>query len=353
MPVVDAASLTDYVAAVFAASGVAPDTARTVAASLVLANRKGHDSHGVIRVLEYVPWIAQGWIVPDARMTVVRQTDCLLLVDGGWGFGQVVGREATAAAIGIARQSGVCVLSLRRSAHLGRIGEWAEMAADAGLVCFSFTNTHGGGVLVAPHGGSDRRLSANPLGASAPLPGGGQLVMDFATAAVAEGKLKVARAKGEKVPEGIFVRADGAPGTDPEEYYADPPGALLPFGGHKGFALSLFADLLAGGLSGAGCSREGEARVANAMLAVFLDPAAFAGEAFFAEQARALVAHVKRSPPRAGFDAVRVPGEPEAQEMARRDRDGIPIDRSTWDAIARVAREVGVAPPAGIGAGGG
>ena len=154
----------------------------------------------MIRVIEYVAWIAKGWIVPDAELEIVRETDSLLLVDGHYGFGQVIGREATALAIEKTKRSGVCALSIRCSAHLGRIGEWAEMAAEAGLVCFSFTNTHGGGVLVAPFGGRERRFSANPLGAAAPLPGGGMLVMDFATSTIAEGKLKVARAKGESVP---------------------------------------------------------------------------------------------------------------------------------------------------------
>lgn len=345
MPVVAADALTDFVQKTFVACGVPEGKAETVARSLVLGNLKGHDSHGVIRVLEYVDWIACGWIVPDAELEVVRETESLLLIDGHFGFGQVVGREATARAIEKAKRSGVCALSLRRSAHLGRIGEWAEMAADAGLVCFSFTNTHGGGVLVAPHGGRERRLSANPLGAGAPLPGGGSVVLDFATSTIAEGKLKVARAKGEPVPEGCFVDGGGALATDPEAYYADPPGALLPFGEHKGFALSLFADLLAGALSGAGCSK-GEARIANAMLAVFLDPAALAGEAFFLGEAGALAARVKACPPRQGFDEVLLPGEPEERAFAVRARDGVPIEDATWARLVEIGRARGVAAPA-------
>jgi uncharacterized oxidoreductase len=345
MPTIDASVLQSFVGDIFAAYGVPPDRARIVAASLVDANLKGHDSHGVIRVLDYIAWMERGWIKPNAELEIVRETDCLLLIDGHYGFGQVVGREATALAILKAKQSGVCVLSLRCSAHLGRIGEWAEMAAEAGLVCFSFTNTHGGGVLVAPYGGRERRLSANPLGAGAPLPEGGQLVMDFATSTVAEGKLKVARAKGEPVPDGCFVNAKGEPATDPEEYYRDPPGALLPFGGHKGYALALFADILAGALSGAGCSRKGVARVANAMLAIFLDPGAFAGEAFFRQETAALVSHVKDSALMQGFTEILVPGEPEQRERELRRIQGISIAEKTWQAIGALAAQVHLTLP--------
>jgi uncharacterized oxidoreductase len=339
--------LTAFVRDIFEACGVEENTAQTVADSLVLANLKGHDSHGVIRVLEYVPWIEKGWIVPSAQLEVVRETESLLLVDGHWGFGQVVGREVTALAITKAKQNGVCVLSLRRSGHLGRIGEFAEMAAEAGLVCFSFANTHGGGVLVAPHGGRERRLSANPLGAGAPRPDGGTLVMDFAASVIAEGKIKVARAKGEPLPPDCIVNGRGEPSTDPEEYYADPPGALLPFGGHKGYALALFADLLAGALSGAGCSKEGVERVANAMLALFLDPRAFAGEEFFTQEVDGLVKHVKSCPTRPGFNEILLPGEPEQRAQAQRQRTGIPIDEVTWAKILALAVERGVAAPPG------
>jgi uncharacterized oxidoreductase len=344
MKPIDSALLMMFVKNIFTAHGVPKRKAEIVARSLVDANLKGHDSHGVIRVIEYVAWIAKGWIVPDAELEIVKETDSMLLVDGHFGFGQVIGREATTLAIEKAKSSGVCVLSIRQSAHLGRIGEWAEMAAEEGLVCFSFTNTHGGGVLVAPHGGRERRLSANPLGAGAPLPEGGMLVMDFATSTIAEGKLKVARAKGESVPPGNFVNAKGEPATDPEEYYADPPGALLPFGGHKGYSLSLFADILAGALSGAGCSK-GEPRVANAMLAIFLDPRAFAGEEFFLQETDELVRRVKDCPPMEGVDEILVPGEPEAGTLAVRMESGIPIDESTWSRLAAIANDRNVPIP--------
>src|SRR5207249_2046483 len=146
------------------------------------------------------------------------------------------------------------------------------------------------------------------------------------TSMVAEGKLKVARAKGERVPPGCMVNSGGEPSTDPEEYYGDSPGALLPFGGHKGFALSMFAEVLAGALSGAGCSKQGVERIANAMLGIFLDPGAFCGEGFFQQEVGDLARHVKSSRPMQGFAEVLIPGEPEQRELERRSRAGIALE---------------------------
>lgn len=345
MPRLSAPRLTQFVAAIFRAHAVPRAIARVVAESLVLANLKGHDSHGVQRVVQYLDWMRRGWINPRGKLTVVRETPSLLLVEGDFQFGQVIGRQATARAIRKAKRTGVCVLSIRRSAHLGRMGEFAEMAADAGLVFFSFTNTHGGGLCVAPHGGRERRLSANPLAAGAPLPGGEAIIMDMATAAIADGKVTVAKAKGELLPPGCVVNARGELATDPKEYYGPPLGALLPFGGHKGFALSVFCDVLAGGLSGAGCSKLGVDRIANAMLAVVLDPRAFAGRSRFEREVKAYAQHVKSCPRRKGVEEILLPGEPEAREFARRKRHGIPIPPSTWQALAQAAQACGLALP--------
>jgi uncharacterized oxidoreductase len=169
--------------------------------------------------------------------------------------------------------------------------------------------------------------------------------MDFATSTVAEGKIRVARAKGETLPPGYIVNAQGEPSTDPADLYGDLPGALLPFGGHKGFALAMFADIFAGALTGAGCSKKGAGLVANAMLAVFLDPRAFSGEPFFLQEVGGLVKHVKDCPPAQGFDEILMPGEPEQRAYASRSQTGIPLDEATWSAILRLAEERGVPIP--------
>lgn len=338
MPVIDAKTLTAFAAAIFERSAIPPAVARQVAESLVLANFKGHDSHGVIRILEYVDWVERGWVNPHGRLTVVRDQPCILVLDGDFGFGQVIGREALVLGIAKAKNEGVCILSLKRCGHLGRVGEFMELAAEAGLVCFSFTNTHGGGVLVAPHGGCERRLSANPLGGGAPLPGGPTLVMDMSTSTIAEGKIKVARNKGESLPPGLIVNGRGEPSISPEDYYAQPPGALLPMAGHKGFALSLFCEVMAGALTGAGCSKPGVERVANGFMAFLLDPRAFCGQEFFESELGHLAEWVKSSRLTKGFDEILLPGEPEARAQTAHGPGGVAIDETTWKKICDIAR---------------
>ena len=342
---IDPSDLQTMVTAIFRAHKVPAPVARTVAQSLVLANLKGHDSHGVQRVPQYLDWLGRNWINPRGKLSVVRETPGMLLVDGDFQFGQVVGRKATAMAIKKARSAGTCVLGIRRAAHLGRMGEFAEMAADAGLVFLSLTNTHGGGVLVAPHGGRERRLSANPIAGGAPVPGGDSIIMDMATSAIAEGKVTVAKAKGERLPVGSMVNHRGEESTDPDEYLGDPPGAILPFGGHKGFALSVFCDIFAGALSGAGCSKGGVDRIANAMLAFVLDPRAFAGKEFYEAEVGAFVRHVKSCPPMKKGDEILLAGEPEAREQTRREAAGIPIPDATWKSLAAAAEAAGIAVP--------
>lgn len=342
MPVLNAAALDDLCRRIFEASGVPAPVAAVVARSLVLGNLKGHDSHGVIRVIDYVNWLARGWIDPGGELEVVRDDGAILITDGHYGFGQYVGHQATEKAIERTRTLGVCVLTLRRSGHLGRLGEFAEMAAEAGLVHFSFTNTHGGGVLVAPHGGCERRLSANPLAAAAPVPEAEAIIMDLATSTVAEGKLKVARARRESVVPGLFVSASGETSTDPADFYADPPGALLPMAGHKGFALSVFAEIFAGALAGGSCSRPDERRVANGWFALFVDPERFCGRAFYDGEITRFRNWVKSSRLMPGVGDILMPGEPETRAEARRSREGIPIDDDTWSKIESIARQCGV-----------
>jgi uncharacterized oxidoreductase len=247
--------------------------------------------------------------------------------------------------IEMAKREGACILSLKRAGHLGRVGEFMEQAAAAGMVCFAFTNTHGAGVLVAPYGGCERRLSANPLVAGAPVPDHPNIVMDMSTSTIAEGKIKVARSKGESLPPGMIVNGRGEPSTSPEEYYADPPGALLPVGGHKGFALSLCCEIMAGAMTGAGCSRQGVERIANGFMAFVLNPATFAGEEFVSSELGDLVHWVKSSRLQSGFDGIQTPGEPEVNARhAHGDR--VDVDEATWHKICRIAEAVGVAVPA-------
>jgi hydroxycarboxylate dehydrogenase B len=349
---VAAGELTEFVAAIFAAAGSREDEPRILAEHLVEANLLGHDSHGVIRVAKYLTWLAAGEVLANRHAELVIDRGPLLTVDGGFGYGQVIAREAMTLLVERCRSCGLAAVGIRNTGHLGRIGAWPEQLARAGLVSVHFVNTSGYGILVAPHGGSDRRLSANPIAAGAPGPDGRPLVLDIATSAIAEGKLQVARNKSEMVPPGAILDGNGRPTLSPEAFYAQPPGAILPFGAHKGSGLSFFCEILAGSLTGGMSSHPQNAtatRLVNNMLSIAFDPGAFdASDGFGADLAR-LVAWVKASPPSAPSSEVLLPGEIEIRTRRERDDHGIPLDSETWRQLAEAATAHGIMVPAELG----
>ena len=195
--------LEQLVGAIFAAGGCGPPEHSRIAHYLVGANLVGHDSHGVIRVPAYIDWLRAGKVIANQTLEIVFENDAIAVVDGRFGFGQVMGEESMKLGIEKARRQGVAVVALRNSGHLGRIGDWAEMAAAAGLVSLHFVNTSGGGILVAPFGGTQRRLSANPIAAGVPVKGGPPIIVDISTCTIAEGKIKVAFNKGGTRSRGL------------------------------------------------------------------------------------------------------------------------------------------------------
>src|SRR6266700_883681 len=339
------AALRAFVAAVFRATGSSDVEARIVGDHLVDANLAGHESHGVIRVTKYVEWHAKGMVIANQHAVVVRETMCNAVVEGQFGYGQVIGREAMDLAIAKARQSGFCAMSIRNAGHLGRIGAWAEQVAHAGLASIHFVNTSGFGILVAPYGGTDRRLSANPIAASAPGPDGAPLVLDISTSAIAEGKIQVAKNHGEQLPPGCTIDSEGRPNQDPAIFYGPPVGALLPFGGHKGYGLSIFCEIFAGALSGGQTTNPDNAtagRLVNNMLSLVFNPEAFCGAEAFKLEIMRLAAWVKASPPVVPGGEVLLPGEIERRTRARLERDGIPLDVVTRRQIAESVRTLAV-----------
>jgi uncharacterized oxidoreductase len=278
----------------------------------------------------------------NQALTIVFENDAMAVVDGQFGFGQVMGEQATKLGIDKAGRQSVAVVALRNSGHLGRIGDWAEMAARAGKVSLHFVNTSGGGILVAPFGGTQRRLSANPIAAGVPIADGPPIIVDMSTCTIAEGKIKVAFNKGSKVPDGCILDGEGRPTDDPRAFYASPPGAILPLGAHKGYSLSVVAEVLAGALTGGACSHFGVDRVANNMLTIFFDPPFFQSADGFAAEIDGFIAHVKSSKTVTPDGEILMPGEPEARARVRKMRAGIEIDEKTWGQIVATAESLGV-----------
>jgi uncharacterized oxidoreductase len=336
---VDASALVDVVASIMQGGGCYSDEARTVARRLVDANLVGHDSHGVLRVGRYLEWVRDGWLKPNTPPTMVFESDTIAIVDGNLGFGQVIGEYATRLGIRKAAQRGIALVGLRNSGHLGRLGDWAEMAAEAGQVSLHFLNTSGA-QRVAPYGGSDRRLSTNPLAIGVPVANNDPVILDITTSTVAEGKLMVALNKGERVPEGWIVDKHGKPTTDPAEFYDG--GALLTIGAHKGSGLSMVTDLLAGALTTGRSSDPDDKVLRNNMLSIFIAPATYDhGHTVLAEAAR-FVEHVKASPPIAAGQPVQGPGDVERRTRAQRLAHGIPLDDKTIADLVQAAASVGM-----------
>jgi len=329
------------VATIFERAESSPEEARTIARHLVGANLVGHDSHGVIRVSRYIGFWRAGTVRANQRATIAFETDSLALVDGHRGYGQVIGEQAVRIGIDKARRCGIALVGLRDVGHVGRIGDWAEMAAEAGQVSLHFVGTTGIGVLMVPFGGTDRRLSLCVVAAGIPRGDGPPVIYDIATSMVAEGKVFVAKNKGVAMPEGHLIDKDGRPTTDPNDLYAG--GALLPFGGHKGSGLAIITDLLAGALTGAGCSQRRETEMINTMCSIFVDPDRLPDRAAFDAEADAFVAWVKASPPAAPDGEVLLPGDLERRTRAERLKHGIPLDDTTLAEIFEAAVSVGLA----------
>ena len=267
MPTISASKLTRFVAAIMHGAGCGEGEAATIARRLVDSNLVGHDSHGVLRVPRYLDWIKDGTLRPNMEPTLVFDSDTIAIVDGNRSFGQVTGEFATKLGIAKAREKGIAMIGLRNCGHLGRVGDWADMAAEAGQVSLHFLNTSGA-QRVAPFGGTDRRLSTNPITIGVPIADADPVVLDVTTSMVAEGKLMVALNKGERVPEGWIIDKDGAPTTNPKDFYDG--GALLTVGAHKGSGLSMVTDLLAGAVSTGKSSDADDPILRNNMLSLSL-----------------------------------------------------------------------------------
>ena len=319
---------------------------QAVTHKLIDANLTGHDSHGIGMLPRYADAFLQGGLKPNAQVQILHDSGAMLRLDGNAGFGQVVGAQAMALGIARAQTSGCCIVALGNAHHLGRIGAWAEQAAAAGLVSLHFVNVISR-AIVAPYGGADARFGTNPFCAGVPLAGREPVILDFATSMIAQGKTRVALNKGEQVAADCLIDDQGRPTQDPRYSVVPPFGALLTFGGHKGFGLALMCELLGGALAAGITQRDDDAsrsRVLNGMFSVLVDPAALTDRSAFEAEALAFIDWVKASPARDGFAPVAVAGEPERAARARRTADGVPVDATTWQEILAAAAKLGVDP---------
>ncbi|MGE5638806.1 MAG: malate/lactate/ureidoglycolate dehydrogenase [Clostridia bacterium] len=341
--------LTRAIEAVVAAGGSEAREARMVAENLVTANLLGHDSHGIGMIPRYVESLLEGGLRVNQHPRATLDAGTLLSLDGCQGYGQVVGYEAMAMGIERAKKHGSCIMALGRAHHLGRIGHWGEQAASQGLVSIHFVNVISR-AIVAPYAGGDARFGTNPVCIAIPLAGEPPFLLDMATSAVAQGKIRVAYNKGEKVSSEWLIDDQGRPTDEPRYGVVDPLGALRTFGTYKGYGLALACELLGGALTGGGTEHQGgdrsKKRVWNGMLTILIDPAALPHRSAFVDEAKAFLESLRQSPVAPGFDKLRIAGEPERETRARREREGIPVDDTTWRDIRAAAAKLKLDPAA-------
>jgi len=344
MPVFAAEYLQKIAADVFRAAGADDAAAHTVSSMLVEANLTGHDSHGVIYIVDYLNRILDGKLNAKAKPEIVRETATTLHVDGHWGFGQVIAKWTMEQLIQKAKQNNVAAAGIFNCGHIGRVGLYPAMASQQGLIALAFANGGGSKPRVAPFRGMKAMLGTNPLAATIPVAERSPIVLDFSTSVVASGKIRITQNKGEELPDGWILDREGRASRNPEDYYNG--GMLLPAAEHKGYGLGMLVDILGGLLTGAGTPTlpDGPYKLGNGVFFIAVNVEPFQPASVFGADVLHLCETLKATPPiNHGHDSnVLVPGEPEEQTKAHRLKDGINIPDKTWQKIIEAARSVGV-----------
>ena len=336
MPRFKAETLEEISEKIFISYGAPAERARLVSKFLVKANLCGHDSHGVIRVIQYVKAIEEGDLKPDAKIDIIRETETSALLRGNRGFGQVVAKRAMELAIEKARKKTVSVVCAFDLYHMGRLADYTMLAAENDMIGISMVNS---APSVAPYGGIERLLSTAPISYAFPTGKENMFVLDISTSMCAEGKVRVSLHKGEKMPEGFIIDKNGNPSANPKDLYEG--GTILPLGGdlvgYKGFGLGLTVEVMAGILSNDKCAYEA-GKKGNGVFFEVININDFIPIERFKERVDALIRRIKSSKLRAGFKEILIPGEPEIRRERTNREKGIYIPERTWNEIVEIAK---------------
>lgn len=344
---VPAEVLRRFTAGLFAAAGVPAEHAARIAECLVLADLRGVATHGVFRVANYLERLRRGLIEPDPAITVVRVAPAVAAVDGGNGFGMVVATRAMAEAIALAREAGIGLAAVRRSSHFGMAACYALQAIAADMIGLVFTNAS---PALPPWGGRAPFFGTSPLACGVPAGEEEPFLLDMAMSVLARGHVFLAKARGERIPEGLALDAEGRPTTDPAALVAG--GTMLAFGGVKGASLSFLMDILGGVLTGAAFAGEvGNPHTdfdrpqGTGHLMVAIDPARLMPLETFRARMDHLIRAVKRQPRAAGVAEILIPGEREARRLREGLAAGVPLAPEVAAALRAEGERAGVAAP--------
>ncbi len=346
MRTVSERDLHDAVRRILKAAGASEENAARMADALVSANVRGVDTHGVFHLAGYVQAVLDGKLDAAASPRIARETPNTALVNGNRTFGHVAAKFATDVAVRKAKAADVAVVGMIRSEHIGRLGEYAEIAAAEGVVSIVCGAGYSllGNKVAAPYGGRKGLLSSNPIAMG--FPGGEEpgMVFDYATTAMANSKMNLYKMRNEELPAGTVIDKDGYPTTNPTT--VQDGGFLLPFGGHKGFALMMAVEFLGQVLVGSDAV-ESEGMGTPAMIRQGVTIIAIRADVFrpaeeFKRRADEIIRETRSVPPAPGFKEVMAPGDPESRAQAARSAEGIPIPDQVWQSIVEAGESVGV-----------
>ena len=337
IPTIKAEDLREIGFQIFKAAGVPEDEARLVSDFLVRANLDGHDSHGVIRIPPYVERVLEGKIKVGVKPEIIRETPNSAVIDGRWGFGQVVGVRAMGIAIEKAKENTVGIVTVFNCNHVGRLSDYTVMAAENDMVGVAMANCI---TRVAPYGGMERMLGTCPISFAFPVGEEMPFIFDMATSICAEGKIRVKLHEGKRLPYKCIVDKEGNLSDDPKDLYEG--GAILPLGGevgYKGFGLGLVVEILGGILSGTGCSCSEGFRGGNGLFLEAINIQSFMDINRFKSEIDDMIRRVRNSKPRPGFKRVMTPGEVEYINRMERLKKGIHIPEKTWEELVKTAEK--------------
>ncbi len=340
-----AEAVLEFVQRLLVANGVPGDDAAVIAGCLVVNDLRGVDTHGAVRLPGYLDRLRRGLINARPEIEVKHVTPVVAAVDGKDGFGFVVATRAMAEAIEMARTFGIGMAGVRRSTHFGTAATYAMQAIKAGLIGMVFTNASPG---LPPWGSRTPLLGTSPLAIGVPGGQQGPFVLDMATTVVARGKIRKALRRGESIPLGYALDAEGQPTTDPAKALE---GVLLPVGGPKGSGIAMWMDIFGGVLTGAAYGGEvGDQykvydrpqNVGHIFMAI--RPDLFVPLEEFRDRMDTLVQRVHDCPKAAGFSEILVAGEPESRMETQRRKDGIPYSANELAPLQEEAAKAGIPP---------
>ena len=335
--------LYEIVERILVTAGADAENAATVAEHLVRANLSGVDTHGVYHVAGYVDAIKKEELLPAAKPEMIKQGGSQVLVSGNWTFGQVAAKFATEQAIELARAHGIAIAGLVRTHHIGRLGHFTEMAAEAGMLSMVWAGGFGEVAPAAtPYGGRERWLHTNPISMGFPAGKETPVMFDFATTAISGVKVNNARRDGRALPPGCIVDREGNPTTDPEDFFNG--GGHVAFGAHKGYSLMMAAEILGRIFTNSDAyveqHRAGPIMSHQGVTIIVMKADLFQDIDDYQRRADELQQRTRAIAPATGFDEVLVPGDPEVRTRAARQRDGIPLDDALWQQIVETAESL-------------